>query len=180
MEKGNTSLLSASRLSFHFSIQINMELTTDFETTIASSFLQTVVGIETSMLSKEAKLLMLNRTSSGTRKEPWVRPCVKRGLELKALKTLKRVLQSLKKDQMHRMNVDGIPVSNKWSSNFSLQTVSHALLKANSISKERYINSCWKPSSIACTIWVIWASQLRPLKKMTCNRLNRFLVLVML
>ena len=47
-----------------------MELTTGFETTIASSFLQTVVGIETSMLSKEAKLLMLNRTSSGTRKEP--------------------------------------------------------------------------------------------------------------
>ena len=90
-----------------------MELSADFETTTASSFLRTVVGIETSLLSKEAKLLILNRTSSGTRKEPLGRPCVKRRLELKALKTLKRVLQSLKKDQIHRMNVDGIPVSNK-------------------------------------------------------------------
>ena len=142
MEKGNTSLLSASRFSFHFWIQMNMELSADFETTTASSFLRTVVGIETSLLSKEAKLLILNRTSSGTRKEPWGRPCVKRRLELKALKTLKRVLQSLKKDQIHRMNVDGIPVSNKWSGNFSLQTVSHALLKANSVRTERYIKSC--------------------------------------
>ena len=118
---------------------------------------------------------MQNRKSNGTRAEPWGRPCVKQQLELKTLKSWTRAMQSLKKDRSHRMDVGGIPVSNLWSSNFYLLTELYALLKSNRVSTECYIGRCWKPSSIACTIQVIWSSQLRPLRNLAWNRLKKFL-----
>ena len=78
----------------------------------------------------------------------------------------------LKKDWIQPMNVEGISVSSMWSSNYSLQTVSYALLKSKSV----ITKACWKPSSIAWTIWVIWSSQLRPLQKLAWNWLNKSLV----
>ena len=50
------------------------------------------------------------------------------------------------------MNVGGIPVSNILSSNFSLQTISYALLKSSRASTEHCIRQGWKPTSTACTI----------------------------
>ena len=67
VEKGNTSLLSAFKFNFQNLLQITTELTTDWAPASASSFLRTVVRIETSSakraitassLSKEAKSLM--------------------------------------------------------------------------------------------------------------------------
>ena len=72
------------------------------------------------------------------------------------------------------MNVGGIPVSNILSSNFSLQTISYALLKSSRASTEHCIRQGWKPTSTACTIQVIWSSQLQPLQNPAWNGLNRF------
>ena len=61
----------------------------------------------------------------------------------------------LRKDRMQWMNVEGMPVFSMWSSSFSLETVSYALLKSRSANTECFIGSCWKPSSISRTIRVI-------------------------
>ena len=77
------------------------------------------------------------------------------------------------------MNVEGMPVPSMWSSSFSLQTVSDALLKSRSVYMECFIGHCWKPPLIAWTIQVIRSSQLRSLWKPAWNQLNRLLLSAM-